>query len=211
MSDLFSRPLREVLRVAASSEPVPGGGSVSAIAGCFGAAMVSMVANLTIGKKKYRDVEGQAVVIRDRALSLMNRLEALVDEDMTSFQRFMDVYKMPRETPEQEHTRALLMEEALKASTETPLRIARACLEGLELAAEIASIGSKMAISDAGVAANLLGAALESALLNVDINLPSIKDEEFKRASLEERLSLSRRAQELKDRCLSLVREKMTS
>jgi len=211
MNNLFSQPLRDVLKVSASSEPVPGGGSVSAIAGCFGAAMVSMVANLTIGKKKYHDVESKAVAVRDRVLSLMNRLEALVNEDMASFQRFMEVYKMPRETQEQEQTRAFLLEETLKASTETPLRIARACLEGLEMAAEIASFGSKMAISDAGVGANLLHAALESALLNVDINLPSIKDEAFKRASLEERLSLSRRAQEVRDRCLSLVREKMIS
>lgn len=211
MSDLFSQPLREVLKVAASSEPVPGGGSVSAIAGCFGAAMVSMVANLTIGKRKYRDVEGRATEIRDRALSLMNRLEELVEEDMACFQRFMEVYKMSRDTEEQERTRNLLLEEALKASTETPLRIARACLEGLEAAEEIASIGNKMAVSDAGVAAGLLEAATESALLNVDINLPLIKDEEFKRASREERLSLSRRSRELRERCLSLVKEKIGS
>lgn len=209
MSELFSQSLRDVLKVSASSEPTPGGGSVSAIAAAFAASMAAMVANLTIGRKKYKDVEQEVTRLRDRALCLMNRAEELVDADMSQFRRFMEYYKMPATTDEEKERREHLIQEALKGATETPLEIARLCLEVLKVVDEIAPIGNTMAISDAGVAAHLADGALKSALLNVDINLPSIKDEAFAREARENKEGLIDQARQLKDRALTTISGRM--
>ncbi len=209
MSDLFQRSLTDVLKVSASSEPTPGGGSVAAIAAAFAAAMSAMVGNLTIGKKKYRDVEPEITTLRDRAICLMNRMEELVEDDMRQFARFMECYKMPATTGEEKERKDHLIQEALRGATETPLAIARACLEILKLVEEIAPIGNTMAISDAGVSAYLAEAALNAALLNVDINLPSIRDEEFAKKAREDKEGLIDQARRIKDRSLSTISRRM--
>lgn len=205
MSDLFSKSLREVLAVSASSDPTPGGGSVSAICASFAAAMAAMVANLTIGKKKYQSVQEQVERIRDEAMGLMEKLEKLVASDMACFGKFMDAYKLPKSTPEEASARENLIQEALKDATETPLEIARTCLRLLEIVEELSSIGNKMAISDAGVAAYLGEASLKSALLSVDINVPQIADQSYVAKVLEEKKRLVARAQELKDKAVDVV------
>lgn len=209
MSDLFSQSLRDVLKVSASSEPTPGGGSVSAIAAAFAASMAAMVANLTIGRKKYRDVEPEVTRLRDRALCLMNRAEELVDADMSQFKRFMEYYKMPAASDEEKERREHLIQEALKGATETPLQIARACLEILSVVDEIAPIGNAMAISDAGVAAYLAEAALKSALLNVDINLPQVKDQSFAEAAEKDKNGLIQQAVQVRDKALNTISSRM--
>jgi formiminotetrahydrofolate cyclodeaminase len=209
MSELFSQSLRDVLKVSASSEPTPGGGSVAAIAAAFAASMSAMVGNLTIGKKKYRDVEPQVTLIRDRALCLMNRMEELVDADMQQFRRFMEFYKMPATTDEEKERKDHLIQEALRGATETPLEIARACLEILKIVDEVAPIGNTMAISDAGVAAYLAEAALRAALLNVDINLPNLKDEAFAQKARDDKEGLIEQARQLKDRALATISGRM--
>ena len=205
MGVLFSESLRDVLKVSASSEPTPGGGSVAAITAAFAASMVAMVANLTIGKKKYKDVEAQVTVLRDRALCLMNRAEELVDADMVQFRRFMECYKMPSSTDEEKERREHLIQEALKGATDTPMEIARICLEILKMADEIAPIGNAMAVSDAGVACYLADAALRAALLNVDINLPQIKDESYAASARSSKEGLMNQATELKERALRVI------
>jgi len=205
MSELFSQSLRDVLKVSASSEPTPGGGSIAAIAAAFAASMSAMVANLTIGRKKYRDVEAEVTRLRDRALCLMSRAEDLVEDDMTQFRRFMESYRMPAVTDEEKERREHLIQEALKGATETPLEIARTCLEILKVADEIAPIGNTMAISDAGVSCYLAEAALRAALLNVDINLPQVKDESFVKAARENKEGLINQATQLKDRALATI------
>jgi len=209
MSELFSQSLRDVLKVSASSEPTPGGGSVAAIAAAFAASMAAMVANLTIGRKKYKDVEQQVTRLRDRALCLMNRAEELVDIDMSQFRRFMEYYKMPAVTPEEKERREHLVQEALRGATETPLEIARACLEILKVVDEIAPIGNKMAISDAGVSAYLAEAALRAALLNVDINLPQVKAREFALSAERDKDGLIEQAVEIRERALNTVSVRM--
>ncbi len=211
MSDLFGQSLREVLKVSASSEPVPGGGSVAAIAGAFAASMGAMVANLTVGKKKYRNVEAQMIALRDKSLCLMTRAEELVDADMGHFKKFMEYYKMPVSGPEEEARKEHLIQEALKRATETPLEIARACLEILEIVSEMAPIGNKMAISDAGVAAYLADAALKAALLNVDINLPQIKDQEFAEKARHDKAALIEKSDALRAGSLSIVVSRLGS
>lgn len=209
MSELFSKSLTDVLKVSASSEPTPGGGSIAAIGGAFAASMSAMVGNLTIGKKKYRDVEPEITRLRDRALCLMNRMEELVDADMQQFRRFMEYYRMPAATDEEKERKGHLIQEALKGATETPLEIARACLEILKVVDEIAPIGNTMAISDAGVSAYLAEAALRSALLNVDINLPQVTDETFARKAREDKEGLIEQARQLKDRALTVISDRM--
>ena len=205
MGELFSMSLRDVLKVSASSEPTPGGGSIAAITAAFAASMVAMVANLTIGKKKYRDVEAQVTSLRDRALCLMNRAEELVDADMAQFRRFMDCYKMPASTDQERERREHLIQEALKGATDTPLEIARTCLEVLKMADEIAPIGNAMAVSDAGVACYLADAALRAALLNVDINLPQLKDESYVMSARISKEGLLNQATELKEHALKVI------
>lgn len=209
MSEFFEKSLTDVLKASASSEPTPGGGSVAAIAAGFAASMAAMVGNLTIGKKKYRDVEAEVTLLRDRALCLMNRMEQLVESDMQQFRRFMEYYKMPAATDEEKERKEHLIQEALKGATETPLEIARACLEILKVVDEVAPIGNTMAISDAGVSAYLAEAALQSALLNVDINLPSLKDEEFARKARLDKEGLIAQAKEIKDRALATISRRM--
>ncbi|HHY60834.1 MAG TPA: cyclodeaminase/cyclohydrolase family protein [Clostridia bacterium] len=209
MNNIFDTSLREVLAASASDAPTPGGGSVSAIVGSFGVAMVSMVANLTVGKEKYKDVEPQVKVILEKTGKLMNRLEELVQEDIKAFGKFMEVLKMPKDTEEQKNLRASMMQEALKAATDTPMEIARVCLEGLELAAELAGMGNKGAISDVGVAAYVAEAALNSVLLSVDINIPSIKDEAYVDRIQKEKYGLIVKAAQLREKAVSQVRERM--
>ena len=133
MGSLFDKSLSEILRESASSAPTPGGGSVSGIAAAFAAAMAAMVGNLTIGKKKYKDVEAEVTVLRDKALDLMSTFEALVEEDISQFAKFMEAYRLPKNTQEEKQKREQVLQQALKGATETPLKVARACVELLDL------------------------------------------------------------------------------
>lgn len=209
MSEVFDWSFRKVVEVSASNSPTPGGGSVSAMVGTLGAAMVSMVANLTVGKEKYKDVEPQVREILNKLNSIINRLESLVDKDIADFGNFMNVLKMPKDTEEQKAKRNELMQEALIRATDTPLEIGRTCLEILELAAELSSIGNKGAISDVGVGAYVAEAALNSVLLSVDINIPSIKDKNYVEKALAERNRLIVEAKALREKAVSIVQDRM--
>lgn len=209
MSDLFSQSLTEILRASASSEPTPGGGSVSAICAAFAASMASMVANLTIGKKKYKDVEPQVISLRDRVSRLLAEFEELVDEDIRQFGNFMDAYKLPKNTPEEKEKREDSVQEALKGATETPLKVARACVSLLEAVCELAPIGNKMAISDAGVAAYLGEASLRAVLLSADINIPMIRDVTYVERVVQEKEGLIEQAHKLRDKALATVSARM--
>lgn len=209
MRDIFNSSLRQVIEASASDAPTPGGGSVSALVGSFGVAMVSMVGNLTVGKEKYQDVEPQAKAILEKTNKLLARLEELVAEDIKVFGKFMEVLKLPRDTDEQKAERTRLMQEALKGATDTPMEIARVCLEGLVLAEELSTIGNKGAISDVGVAAYVAEAALNSVLLSVDINIPSIKDPEYVEKIQTEKYALIVKANQLREKAVAQVRERL--
>lgn len=209
MSQVYDWSFRKVVEVSASNSPTPGGGSVSAMVGALGAAMVSMVANLTVGKEKYKDVEPQVQEALQKLNSIMSRLEELVAQDIADFGNFMDVLKMPKDTEEEKAKRAELMQEALIKATDTPLEIAKTCLETLKLAVELSSIGNKGAISDVGVGAYVAEAALNSVLLSVDINIPSIKDKEYVEKALAERNRLMVEAKALREKAVSVVQDRM--
>jgi formiminotetrahydrofolate cyclodeaminase len=209
LSELFSMSLAEILKASASSEPTPGGGSVSAICAAFAASMASMVANLTIGKKKYKDVEAQVTSLRDQTLRLLAGFEELVDEDIKQFGNFMEAYRLPKNTPEEKEKREASVQKALKGATETPLRVARACVDLLEIVCELAPIGNKMAISDAGVAAYLGEASLRAVLLSADINIPMIKDPDYVEQVVQEKEGLIGQAQKLKEKAMAIVSARM--
>ncbi len=160
----------------ASSEPVPGGGSVSALAGSLAAALGEMVAGLTEGRKKYEAVEGRVREIRERLTRARSMLLALVRADAEAYQHVMHAMKMPRETAQEKGARAAAIAEATLGATEVPLRTARAAAEAAECLETLANIGNPNARSDAAVGVQLACAAIKGAQYNVLINLSGIQD-----------------------------------
>jgi Methenyl tetrahydrofolate cyclohydrolase len=163
----------------ASKSSTPGGGSAAAITGAMGAALVSMVANLTVGKKNYEAVEADMKAILEQSEKLRGQLTDMIMADVEVFNRVMGAYGMPRDTEEQKAGRTNEIQAALKQATDVPLACAKLCAEVIKLSRLIAEKGNKNVISDAGVAVLAGYAALRSAALNVYINISGIKDEAF--------------------------------
>jgi formiminotetrahydrofolate cyclodeaminase len=182
MSELFiGKTVQQFLDELASKAPVPGGGSVSALGGALAAGLVTMVCDLTIGKKQYADVEAEIRKYREQAEALRARLQALLQADVEVYGRLSAAYKLPRETDEEQADRYAAIQEATVEATKVPLEIAEVTAEVVALAAPVAEKGSKVAVSDAGIAAILGEAAVYSALMNVKINLPTLENEAFVR------------------------------
>lgn len=186
MSSLLKMNLKQFLDDVASNSPAPGGGSVAAVAGALGSALTSMVCRLTVGKKKYADVEEEMKKTLDASEVLRKRFEELADEDTNSFNIVMKAYGLPKETPEQQATRNAEIQKALKNAALVPLSTMRLCVEAAALAKSAAEKGNKNSISDAGVSALLLQTALEGAKLNVLVNLNGVDDGEFDAVTSEE-------------------------
>jgi len=161
--------------VLASKSPVPGGGGASALVGAVGMALGSMVGSLTVGKKKYADVETDIILLMNKASALQTELLKLVDEDAVVFEPLSKAYGIPKEDPD----RARIMEEALKLACTVPMDIMRSCARAIEFHEEFAKKGSTLAISDAGVGVVFCKAALQGASLNVFINTGSMTDKEY--------------------------------
>lgn len=169
------------LDILASKSPTPGGGSAAALVGAMSAALLSMVCNLTIGKEKYLNVEEDIKENLKKSEKLRADLEDLIEKDIEAFNQFMAVMKLPRETKEQKENRNKKMQIALIEAANIPLEVAKKCIDLLCICQEIADKGNKNVISDAGVGAILAEATLDSAILNVKINLNMIKDEKIKK------------------------------
>lgn len=188
MSDkLTEQPLTDFMDALASDAPAPGGGSVAALSGALGAALLSMVCNLTLGKKKYADVQDAIAALVAQTEDLRQRLTNLLEADVAVYTTVSTAYKMPRKTPEEKEARSAAIQQALKNAAEVPLEVAGACVEVLNLCTQAAEQGNLNAVSDAGVAAVMAEAGLRSAALNVIINVNAIQDEAF-RAELQSRL-----------------------
>jgi formiminotetrahydrofolate cyclodeaminase len=180
------KPIQQFLDELASKAPTPGGGSAAAIMGAMGAALVSMMCNLTIGKKNYEAVEGEMKEALEQAESLRERLTDMVRADVEAFDRVMGAYGLPKDTDEQKQARSQAIQEALKAATEVPLKCAKACAEVVRLSKTVAEKGNRNVVSDAGVAVLAGYAGLRSAALNVYVNAGAIKDETFVSSRLDE-------------------------
>ncbi len=163
----------------ASKASTPGGGSAAAIMGAMGAALASMVCNLTAGKKGYESVEADVRSLLGRSEDLRARLTEMIRADVEVFDQVMAAYGMAKDTDAQKAARTEAIQAALKAATDVPLACARACAEVIELCLPVAQKGNRNVISDAGVAVLAAYGALRSAALNVYINAPGIKDRAF--------------------------------
>lgn len=171
--------IQQFLDELASKEPTPGGGGAAAVMGAMGAALVSMVCRLTIGKRNYAAVEAEMKGTLDASENLRTRLTDMIQADMSVFDRVMGAYGLPKETDAEKQARSGAIQSALKAATEVPLECARACAEVIALSRIVAEKGNRNVISDAGVAVLAGYAALKSAALNVYVNTGAIKDEAF--------------------------------
>jgi len=176
---LINHPVSAFLDALASASPTPGGGSVAALSGAQGAALLSMVCNLTLGKKKYADVQEEMTYLLEQAESLRHELTALIQADVEAFDGVSAAYKLPQNSEEEKVARKAAIQQALKTATVVPMRVVEACVRVLDLCTPVAEKGNRNAISDAGVAALMAEAGLRGAALNVLINLKAIQDDAF--------------------------------
>lgn len=176
----------EFVDVLASKVPVPGGGGASALVGAIGMALGNMVGSLTVGKKKYADVEADIIALKEKATALQADFLRLVDADAEAFEPLSKAYGMPKETEEQKAEKARVMAIVLKDACAVPMEIMEKCCEAIDVIEEFAAKGSALAISDAGVGVVFCKAALLGASLNVYINTKSMADKEYA-ASLNEK------------------------
>jgi len=183
---IAQRSVAAFLDDLASGAPTPGGGSAAAIIGAMGAALLSMVCNVTLGKKGLEAAESDMKAVRDESERLRARLTAMVAEDIAAFDGLMAAYRLPKSNDEEKSRRAAAIQANLRAATETPLDCARACAQVVALARRAAEKGFAGVVSDAGVGVLAANSALRSAALNVYINAPSLKDREFARQATSE-------------------------
>ncbi len=166
----------EFVEVLSSKAPVPGGGGASALVGAVGAALCNMVGNLTVGKKKYADVEEELRGLMEQVTEIQNRFLQLIDKDAEGFAPLAKAYGLPSGTEEEKAKKAEIMEKCLNDACGVPMEIMENCCRAIDLIEIFAAKGSVLAVSDAGVAAACCRAALKGASLNIYINTKSMKD-----------------------------------
>jgi methenyltetrahydrofolate cyclohydrolase len=173
--------LQTYLDDAASDKPAPGGGSVSACVGAVGAALVSMVCNLTRGRDKFVQVDAQVQDLVVRSEAARARLEALLQDDTVAYNGVIEAYRLAKDSEEQRAARHQAVQDGLIVAANVPLEITRVALEVCRLAKTAAEIGNPAAVTDAGIGAILGEAAVQGASLNVEINMASIDDVDYVR------------------------------
>jgi len=220
-AQVLERQVREVisggesvsgfLASIASSNPVPGGGSVAAHAGALAAALTQMVAALTIGKKKYAPVDAEMREVALRAAALGNQLAALVKRDAETYARVSEAYKLPKEPAKAAARRSETVTSALLKAAEVPLETARAAVEVAQLAAVVAEKGNPNAMTDAGVAGLLAHAAAKGAAYNVRVNVQALDDKSKGQSLARDADQLVKKAGELAERATSIVERALSS
>lgn len=201
---------KDFIAALSSKEPVPGGGGASAYVGSLGMALGLMVGNLTIGKKKYQDVEEDILLIMAKGQRILDRLTELVKEDAEAFYPLSQAYGLPKNTEEEARTKEETLQKALVKASLVPLEIARYSAQAIDLHEELALKGSRIAISDVGVGVVFAKAALVGAKLNVLINTQMMKDMELKQKIEAEMNELERVYTEKADRIFAAVENAIT-
>ena len=179
MANLKDLTVEQFIDVTASDAPAPGGGSVAALAGSLGVALAEMVANLTIGKAKYAEVEDEMKELAAAAAEIRVELTAAIQKDTESFNLYMAALKLPKETDEEKAVRREAMQNGLKEAAKVPLAVAETAVKIFPIAKAVVAKGNTNAVTDGLVASMMARTAVLGALLNVKINLGSIKDESF--------------------------------
>ena len=172
--DMTLASCREFVTVLASDAPAPGGGGAAALVGAIGTALGNMVGSLTVGKKKYADVQDEIIALKAKCDELQKQLLDQVEADEVNFLPLAKAYGIPKDDP----NRDKVMEEATIIACSTPMKIMELCCEAIEAISVFAAKGSRLAVSDAGCGAVCCKAALQSASLNVFINTKSLKNRE---------------------------------
>ena len=170
--DMTTKSCREFVEVLASSEPAPGGGGASALVAALGTALGNMVGSLTVGKKKYADVEAEIVALKAKCDALQNELLDQVPADAEGFVPLAKAYGIPKDDP----SRPEIMEKATITACQVPMHIMELCCESLDAIAVFAAKGSRLAVSDAGCGAAIVKSALQAASLNVFINTKTLQN-----------------------------------
>lgn len=178
--------IKEFINKVISNDPVPGGGSVSALNGALAGALAAMVANLTVGRKKYAEVNDIMVELSSRFEKMSQRLIEDVDRDSEAYNRVFAAFKLPKETDEEKIVRSEAIQRETKYAAQVPMEVARAVYEVLPMIDTVAQKGNSNAVTDACVSMMCARTAILGALLNVRINLTSIKDEAFVKAMSDE-------------------------
>lgn len=207
--------LKDFALVTRSSDPTPGGGSVSAYVGVLGSALTSMVGGLTFGKKGYEDIPEESRTQMEtnskEMETLFDELALIVDEDSKAFDEVMKAFKMPKETDEDKKKRSSAIQAGYKVALDVPLTCAKKCLRVLELQDVFAKYGNVNAITDIGVGVLLAYSGMEGALLNVSINLGSLKDEAYKKEISGKVADMLQRGKDLKEEHLKVVYERLNA
>ena len=190
--ELVNLSCSEFAEKLSCKDPVPGGGGASALAGALGICLGNMVGALTVGKKKYADVEREMYDLCGAAEMLRMELLALVEEDAEVFLPLANAYRMPSGTEEEKARKEEVMEDALVGAVQVPLKIMHACCRSIDLLEVFAGKGSVMAVSDAGAGAALCRGALRAASFNVYINTKAMKDRDKAKAFEEEADEMTR-------------------
>jgi formiminotetrahydrofolate cyclodeaminase len=208
---LLEKTLDTFLSELASGTPTPGGGSVAAITGAMAAGLITMVCDLTIGKKQYADFEEEARKIRARAEALRAELQELAQADIDAFTRLSAAYKLARATEADAASRRAAIQTAMRYATEVPLRTGRAIVALLPLCEPLARHGNRTAVSDVGAAIFLIEAAAPAALINVESNLATLEDQIFNRESRAAMIDLTAGLREAAQSATDAVRARLAS
>ena len=185
--DFAQASCTEFVTVLASNAPVPGGGGASALVGAIGTALGNMVGSLTVGKKKYADVEEEIIALKAKCDKLQADLLAQIELDAKGFEPLSKAYGIPKDNPDRDR----ILEDATVVACQVPVKIMELCCEALDAIAVFAAKGSRLAVSDAGCGAVCVKAALQAASLNVFINTKTLQNREL--------------AEEMNRKCLGML------
>jgi formiminotetrahydrofolate cyclodeaminase len=209
MTEIKNQPIQTFLDELASKSATPGGGSAAALMGAQGAALVSMVCNLTIGKPKFAEVETEMQDVLEQAETLRVQLTDLIKADIDVFNRLMSKYALPKESDDEKAIRSAAIQDVLKDATEVPLQCVHACAEVIRLSKIAAELGNPGAVSDAGAAVMAAYGGLKSSALNVYINVASLKDKAFVETKLAELEQATKNIEQLVDTVYQIVKTRL--
>ena len=203
---LSNMNIKEFLAATSSDAPVPGGGSVAALSAAIASSLAEMVANLTIGKKGYDDVQDEMKAISEKLSAYTPKFVDFIDKDASSFDDVMKAFKLPKETDEEKKARTEAIQNGMKLAATVPLETAQAAMEILGMIEAVVQRGNSNAVTDGAVAAMMTRTAVLSALYNVKINLGSIKDADYVAKAAAEVERIEKEVVEIEARILSQVK-----
>ena len=206
---LANIPVTSLIQNVASRSPAPGGGSVAALAGSLGASLGAMVTRLTIGKKKYKEVEEEMRALQNELLPLRDKLREAIDEDTFAFDEVMAAFDLPAGTDAEKAAKAEAIDRANQSAAKVPLSVMQMSLEAAKHLVPVADKGNVNSISDVGVAGLCLRTAFDGAKLNVLINIKDMEDSEFKRSMQGQVAELTEAMEPLLDTVAKRVAERL--